>query len=88
MRYAARLLFLTAFLAISAFAMAGDDGAPSIKTSINRKRIFVGDRIRYKTEIVSGQNLEIEFPQFKDSGKIGDCEIKDTGKSVKRSIFG
>jgi hypothetical protein len=87
MRYAARLLFLGIFLSICAAAMAEDAGTPSIKASISRKRIFVGDRIRYKTEIVSGENLEIEFPQFKDS-KIGDCEIKDSGRSVKRSIFG
>jgi len=89
MRYTARWLIsgTLLFLAISALAMAADDGAPSIKTSINRKRIFVGDRIRYKTEIASGQDLEIEFPRFKDS-KIGDCEIKDSGKSVKKPIFG
>lgn len=87
MRYAARLLFLAGLLAISVFAMAAEDAAPQMKASISRKRIFVGDRIRYKTEIVSRENLETEFPQFKDS-KIGDCEIKDSGKSVKRSIFG
>lgn len=87
MRYAARLLFLATFLTISAFAMAEEVGAPSIRESISRKRIFVGDRIRYKTEIVSRHALEIEFPQFKDS-KIGDCEIKDSGRSVKRSLFG
>jgi len=87
MKHIARLLFLTIFLTISVSAMAKDDTAPSIKASINKKRIFVGDRIRYKTEIVSRDNLEIEFPQFKDS-KIGDCEIKDSGSSVKRSLFG
>lgn len=87
MRYAARLLFLALFLAISAFATAEEDPIASVKASINRKRIFVGDRIRYRAEILSRADLEIEFPQFKDS-KIGDCEIKDSGKIVKRSIFG
>lgn len=87
MKCAARLLFLMMFLAISTFATAEEESAPSIRASISRKRIFVGDRIRHKTEIVSKKNLEIEFPQFKDS-KIGDCEIKDSGKSVKRSVFG
>jgi len=86
-RYAARLLFLSIFILISAFAIAAQESAPSIKASINRKRIFVGDRIRYRTEIVSRDDIEIEFPQFKDS-KIGDCEVKDAGRSVKRSIFG
>ena len=67
--------------------MADDESSPSIKASINKKRIFVGDRIRYKTRIISEDDLEIEFPKFKDS-KIGDCEIKDSGRSVEKSIFG
>ena len=87
MRRNAKLLFLTIFLMISAFAMAEEGPGASIKASISRKRIFVGDRIRYRAEIVSKDDIEIEFPQFKDS-KIGDCEIKDSGKSIKRSIFG
>jgi hypothetical protein len=89
MRYAARLLFLTVFLMMvsaSAFGLE-EASAPAIKALISRKRIFVGDRIRYRAEIVSKDDLEIEFPQFKDS-KIGDCEIKDSGRSVKKSIFG
>lgn len=88
MRRAAGLLFLILFTAVSAHAAsAGEPPDASIRESISRKRIFVGDRIRYKIEISSRRNLEIEFPQFKDS-KIGDCEIKDSGKSVKRSLFG
>ena len=87
MRYAVRSFFLMAFLAISVFAMAEDASAPSMKAGISKKRIFVGDRIRYRTEIASGEDLEIEFPQFKDS-KIGDCEIKDSGRSVKKPLFG
>jgi len=87
MRYAVRTLFLTVFLTISVLAMAEEGAAPSIKASISKKRIFVGDRIRYRTEIVSRENIELKFPQFKDS-KIGDCEIKDSGRSVKRSVFG
>ena len=87
MRNTARILFLAIFLAVSASVAASEEASPYMKTSISRKRIFVGDRIRYKTEIKSRENLEIEFPQFKDS-KIGDCEIKDSGRSIKRSIFG
>jgi len=87
MRYAARLLFLTIFLMIYAFPAAAEENAPSVKASISKKRIFVGDRIRFKTEIISRYDLEIDFPQFKDS-KLGDCEIKDSGRSVKRLIFG
>ena len=88
MRYAARLFFLIVFLGISALAMAEEAPEPSIKASINRKRIFVGDRIRYRAEIVSAGDLEIEFPQLNDFTRIGDCEIKDHGRSIKKSIFG
>ena len=88
MRYISRLLFLTIFLMIWAFAMAEEEPDASIKASISRKRIFVGDRIRYRAEIASKDDLEIEFPQFKDFARIGDCEIKDSGTEVKRSIFG
>ncbi|MDO8535411.1 MAG: hypothetical protein Q7S30_00125 [Candidatus Omnitrophota bacterium] len=87
MRYAARSFILAILLMTAAFAMAAEDGAPEMKASISKKRIFVGDRIRYKVEIVSRENLEIEFPKFKDQ-KLGDCEIKDSGSLVKRSVFG
>jgi hypothetical protein len=87
MRYVARSLFLTVFIMACVYATAEAESAPSIKSSISRKRILIGDRIRYRIEIVSREDLEIEPPQFKDS-KIGDCEIKDSGKSVKKSMFG
>jgi len=86
-RNIAGLLFLAGLLFIASFAVAGDEGSPSIKASISKRRIFVGDRILYKTRIISKDDIEIEFPKFKDS-KIGDCEIKDSGRSVNRSIFG
>jgi len=86
-RNIARLLFLISFLFVASFATAGDENSPSIEVSVNRKRIFVGDKIRYKTQITSRDNLEIEFPVFKDS-KIGDCEIKNSGRSLKKPMFG
>jgi len=83
-----RLFFIGLILVITNTAFAvKDEPAPSIKTSISRKRILVGDRIRYKTEIFSRLDLEIDFPRFKDN-KLGECEIKDSGKEVKGSFFG
>lgn len=79
MRNIAKLIFLISFLLTAAFTMALEDHSPLIKMSINRKRIFIGDRIRYKVEAIPGlAAFEVKFPQFKD-GLIGDCEIKDQG---------
>ncbi|MDP3792056.1 MAG: hypothetical protein Q8R38_08465 [Candidatus Omnitrophota bacterium] len=87
MKFFNRMIFITGVLLISNIALAADEDTSSIKTTINRKRILIGDRIHYKAEIFSKLDLEIEFPKFKDS-KIGECEIKDSGKEIKRSLFG
>lgn len=75
------------FTALSGYAGTNNEAKPSIKASINKKRIFIGDRIRYKIEITSPYDLDIELPKFKDS-KIGDCEIKDAAFSARKSFFG
>lgn len=81
-------LFSIFFILIPAqIALAIDEDAPSLKTSINRKRILIGDRIRYKAQIYSKLDLETEFAKFKDN-KIEECEIKDSGREVIKSLFG
>lgn len=87
MRNLPKYLFAASFLFMTAAGFAADEEAPSIKTGLSRKRIFIGDRIRYKVEIVSRRDIEIELPKFADL-KIGDCEIKDSGSLVKKSFFG
>ena len=68
MRFLSRIFIAAVIImtAHNAFA-AKDDAAPSSKISINRKRILVGDRIRYKVEIFSDLDLDIEIPKFKDN---------------------
>ena len=88
MRYLNRVFLAGLILLIANGASAVKDlDAPSMKTSISKKRILVGDRIRYKVEIFSRLDLEIEFPKFKDN-KLGECEIKDSGSQTRRSFFG
>lgn len=87
MRFLSRLFFIAGILLITNAALALDEDIPSLKTTISRKRILIGDRIRYKVEIFSRLDLEIEFPKFKDN-KIDECEVRDSGKQVKRPIFG
>lgn len=79
MRYFYKIFSVIIILSMVSFGCAGKESARYIKASIDKKRILIGDRIRYKVEAVSGGGLEIELPKFKD-GKIGECEIKDSGK--------
>ena len=79
MKHFHKIFFIIIALSIISSACAVKNGTQSVKASIDKKRIFIGDRIRYKVEAVSDRGLEIEIPRPKDS-KIGDCEIKDSGK--------
>lgn len=87
MRYFNRLFFIAGLLLVTNTAWALDEDTPFLKNTISRKRILIGDRIRYKAEIFSKLDLEIEFPKFKDN-KLGECEIKDSGLEVKKPLFG
>lgn len=86
MKFLDRLSIIAGILLIANTVFALDEDSPSIKTSVSRKRILIGDRIRYKVEIFSRLDLEIEFPKFKDN-KIDECEIKDSGNEIKRPLF-
>jgi hypothetical protein len=79
-----REFLIALFLAVSSISLATVTDEPSVKASINRKRIFIGDRIRYKVEIASKYTLDVEFPPFKDN-KIDECEIKDSGKALRKA---
>ncbi|MBI5124039.1 MAG: hypothetical protein HZA72_01310 [Candidatus Omnitrophica bacterium] len=81
------IVYIICFALIASLAFAAEDKAPSIRESINKKRIFIGDKIRYKVQISSSADLDLEFPKFKND-LIGDCSIKDSGKSAARSLFG
>lgn len=86
MRHVIRHFLAAYFLLIAVFSFAAETEQPSMKASVSRKRIFIGDRIRYNIEIVSRDNLDIALPAFKDN-KIGDCEVKDSGRSERSNIF-
>ncbi len=76
------------FLQICTYALAGaekDDIA--VRASVDKKTIFIGDRIKYIIEVRSKKNIEVEFPKFQDD-KIGSFDIKNTGISTKSAIFG
>ena len=54
MRHLNRLFFIACVLIITNAALAADEDVPSIKTTVSRKRILIGDRIRYKAENFQG----------------------------------
>ena len=87
MRYFRILFLATAVLFTANMVFAADEDIPSIKTTVSRQRILIGDRIRYKAEILSKLDLEFEFPKFKNN-KIDECEIKDSGKEARTFLFG
>lgn len=59
----------------------------SIKASVDRKSILIGERIRYTIEIKYKSDIEAPFPVFKDN-TIGDFEIKESGDQTKKGFFG
>lgn len=74
-----KYVFLTAVLVFAASLALAEDVPFSLKATINKKRIFIGDKVRYKVEPPAGRaKFEFKFPEFKDH-KIGDCEVKDSG---------
>ena len=68
-------------------ASAADRDAISVRADVDKKTIYIGDRIRFAVEAVSGKEYSAEFPQVTDN-KIGEMEIKDSGKQEKQSFFG
>lgn len=75
-----RLLLVICFLLVAVRLSVAEDNTATTKARINKKRIFIGDRVKYTVEIPSHGKSEVEFPKFKEN-KIGDCEIKDFGKN-------
>lgn len=78
--------YIASLLLISSCALAAEKDPLSLRSDVNRKTIYIGDRIRYSVEAAASEKFEVKFPDFKD-GKIGDFEIKDDGKSEKTSLF-
>ena len=81
-----KFLAVIAVVAAAAAPCAGAD-LPAARASVDRTSIFIGDRITYSVEIRSGRDFECRMPAFKER-LIGDFEIKDSGTSVKKGLFG
>ncbi len=76
------------FLSIGLTAMAeAKESAPSIHAFADKRRIFIGDRVRYTITIEHARDTSVSLPRFQ-SNRIGDFEIKDSGSKTKMGLFG
>jgi len=85
MRFKTLLLALIITMSFSCPAFAGD--TPDVRATVSKRTITIGDRIRYVVEVRFNKNITVAFPVFADN-KIGDFEIKDSGKTIKKGWFG
>ncbi len=71
----------------ASFAVAADSKPPDIRAFVDRKTIYIGDRIKYTLKVIPAKNSETEFPKFKDN-VLGDFEIKDSEQKERKGVFG
>jgi hypothetical protein len=80
-----RIIAAISILFIASTASAAD--TPSVRATVSKRTVNIGDRIRYRIEVTYHEGTKISFPASADN-KIGEFEIKDSGKSVKNGWFG
>ena len=76
-------------IALLIWAWSGAAAAEDTVTArgfVNKRTVFIGDRIRYTIEVKRTKNIDVEFPGFSDK-KVGDFEIKDSGRKLKEGLF-
>jgi hypothetical protein len=88
MKLALRIFIIAILLtALTCIEGCAPRNSAFVRSYVDRRAIFIGDRIRYTIEVRTNKYTVVQFPKF-DSEKIGDFEIKDTGSIVKKGIFG
>src|SRR3989338_4093255 len=76
------LFILNSAYSVSLCIAASDITA---KATIDKKDIFIGDKIRYNIEVVAPRDIMVEFPQFAEN--LGGFTIKDFGGKQKKNFF-
>ncbi|MBN1526235.1 MAG: hypothetical protein JW919_01440 [Candidatus Omnitrophica bacterium] len=89
MPYVHRIIFAACLLlaTLSAVAVAAPESAPAIRVDVNKKSVLIGDRVRYTIRVKAKAGTQVLFPKFAEN-RIGDFEIKDSGRASKKSVFG
>ena len=76
-------------LLIATLALAADPNANApvtVKASVDRSQITIGDHIRYTVEVSAAPETEILIPVY--SGKLGDFTVNDFGELPARTENG
>lgn len=81
-----RLAITICFLLIAATAVAKEN-APSVSAGANKRSVLIGDRILYSIKVGAGKGIDVQVPDFRD-GKIGEFEIRDKKRELRRGLFG
>jgi len=58
-----------------------NDAAIKVKTSLDKKRVGIGDKLKYSITIVTSKDTEIEFPDT--SSLFKDFSVKDSGLTTR-----
>jgi hypothetical protein len=82
-----RNIAIIAALLIAPSAHGAGKDAISVRADVDRKTIYIGDRIRFTVQAVAGRDYSVQFPQVADN-KIGEMEVRDSGKQERQGFFG
>ncbi len=86
MKCSYRIFLIALFLFAGTCAEAGSDLKPAVRATVDRRSIYIGDRIECKIEVSSPKDVEVKFPKFADD-RIGIFEIKDSGSATRKGFF-
>ena len=81
-----RISLVACLLSVAASAAAAKDDL-HVHSSVDRKSILIGDRIKYNIQVKGPAGFEVQMPVFQD-GSIGEFEIKDSAERAKNGFFG
>lgn len=81
-----RISLVACLLSLAGCAAAAKDDVV-IRSSVDRKSVLIGDRIKYNIQVKGPAGLEVRMPAFQDNS-IGEFEIKDSAERAKKGFLG
>ncbi|MFA6609721.1 MAG: hypothetical protein WCT15_02605 [Candidatus Omnitrophota bacterium] len=74
------------FLLASAFHLEAGQSDVRIRSQVDKRSIFIGDRIHLSISVSSGSRLEVEFPMFQNNN-MGPFEVRDSGQKTEKKFL-
>jgi hypothetical protein len=81
-----RISLVACLLSVVTSVAAAKDSVV-VRSSVDRKSILIGDRIKYGIQVTGSAEFEFQMPVFQD-GSIGEFEIKDSAEKTRKGFFG